>query len=80
MVDLTVLKRERDEAFISRAGPALYADLLPKLRRMKSARFVVIAVETGDYEVGATMTEAADAFERKHGEALGYVRRIEKRT
>ncbi|MGQ0673992.1 MAG: hypothetical protein ACT4N2_14100 [Hyphomicrobium sp.] len=77
MVDLSVLKRERDEAFIAKAGPALYAELLPKLRKVKLARYVVIAVETGGYETGGTMAEAADAFERKHGDALGYIRRIE---
>jgi hypothetical protein len=77
MLDLQTLKRERDEAFIARAGPALYDELLPKLRQCKNARYVVFAVETGEYETGATMSEAADAFETRHGEALGYVRRIE---
>lgn len=77
MVNLTALKRERDEAFIARAGPALYAELLPKLRMTTGARYVVIAVETGEYATGVTMTDAADAFEKKYGEALGYVRRIE---
>ncbi len=80
MVDLTVLKRERDEAFIAKAGTALYTELLPKLRKIKSARYVVIAVETGAFETGATMAEAADAFEKKHGDALGYVRSIERRA
>lgn len=78
MVDLALMKRERDEAFIARAGPALYAELLPKLRKLPNARFVVIAVETGEYEAGATMGEAADAFEKRlGGETLGYLRRIE---
>ena len=76
MVDLATLKRERDEAFIAKAGPALYAELLSKLRKMKTARYVVIAVETGAFETGATMAEAATTFEKKHGTALGYVRRI----
>lgn len=77
MVDLSLLKRERDEAFIAKAGPALYAELLPKLKKLKNARFVVIAVETGGYETGETMHAAAAAFEKRHGDALGYVRRIE---
>lgn len=77
MIDLGALKRERDDAFVAKAGPALYAELLPKLRRIAKARYVVIAVETGEYTTGSSMNEAADAFEKKHGDALGYVRRIE---
>lgn len=77
MVDLAMLKRERDEAFVAKAGPALYAELLPKLKKLKKARFVVIAVETGKYETGETMHDAAVAFEKRYGDALGYVRRIE---
>jgi hypothetical protein len=76
MVDLATLKREPDEAFIAKAGPALYAELLPKLRRAKKVQYVVIAVGTGKYETGVTMAEAAETFERKYGDALGYVRRI----
>jgi hypothetical protein len=76
MADLETLKRERDAAYVAKAGPVLYAELLPKLQKMPQARFVVIAVETGAYETGPTMADAADAFERRHGDILAYVRRI----
>ncbi len=76
MVDLKALKDERDAEFVSKAGRALYEDLRPKLEPLSSGSYVVIAVETGEYSTGESLSAASAAFERKYGDVLAYVRRI----
>ncbi len=80
MVDLKVLKDERDADYVSKAGRALYEDLRSRLEGLPVGSYVVIAVETGEFVTGASLSEAADAFEKKHGDVLAYVRRIGQLT
>lgn len=76
MVDLKALKEERDAEYVAKAGQALYEELRPKLEALPAGSYVVIAVETGEYETGESLSAASAAFERKHGDVLAYVRRI----
>ena len=80
MVDQKALQEERDAEYVAKAGRAIYEDLRPQLGKLPVGSYVVIAVESGDYVTGATMSKAAEAFEKKHGDALAFVRRIGRPT
>ena len=76
MVNLKALKEDRDAEFVGKAGRALYEELRPKFEHLPTGSYVVIAVETGEHMTGASMSKAVEAFEKKHGDVLAYVRRI----
>jgi hypothetical protein len=76
MVDLDALKAERDAQFVVKAGKVIYEELRPTLERLPPGSYVVIAVDTGEHVTGPSMSKAVDAFERKYGDVLAYVRRI----
>jgi hypothetical protein len=49
---------------------------LPSLARGHKGEFIVIEVESGDYEVDRSPSTAEDALDARHPGALTYLRKI----
>jgi hypothetical protein len=62
------LAREKGEAWVEKLEPELEA--LPK------GTIVAINCATGEYVLGQTHLEVADAFERRFGRTVGWVHQI----
>ena len=73
MVDVKSIRADIEAEFVGRAGDAHYQELRGTLEKLPHGSYVVIAVETGAYVTGPSLSEASSAFERKHGDVLAYV-------
>jgi hypothetical protein len=62
------LARDKGEVWVEKLGPELSA--LPK------GTVVAINCATGEYVLGKTRLEAADAFEKRFGKTLGWVHEV----
>lgn len=62
------------------AGPALYEKLCPQLEGLPPGSYVVIALETGEFVTGPSLSAADELFEKRYGNIPGYVRRIGRLT
>jgi hypothetical protein len=68
--------RYSKEAFATR-GEAIYArDIEPHVRSQDPRNFVLIDIETGDYEVDADEMAASDRLLARHPEAQVWMRRV----
>lgn len=72
------LKRMEDDSF-AQAGEQLYERLLPRLQNAKLDSFVVMDVESGDFEVDPDHLAAVDRLRARHPEARMWVRQIGRR-
>jgi hypothetical protein len=65
-----------DTRQIARKGKAIYKRLQKELEKNYSGRFVAIEVESGDYFIGETLTEADAKARKKYPDRVFYVVRV----
>ncbi len=70
-----------EHAELTRRGQEYYDQhLRSELEPAQSGKFLVLDVESGDYEVDSSQLAAMDRVEAKHPDGLFYVLRIGHRT
>ena len=77
---MTALRPRYSKEEFARRGDAIYErDIGPKLEPEKNGHFVVIDIETGEYEVDADEIVASDRLLARLPQAQGWVRRVGSR-
>ena len=75
----TIQPRYSKEEFARRGDEIYERDIRPRLQAQDAGKFVVIDVETGDYEVDAEEIAASDRLLARQPEAQVWLRRVGSR-
>ena len=72
---MTVRKYSRDE--VCDRGAAIYAaQIKDRVEPQENGKFIVIDIESGDYEIAAEMLDAEDRLLARRPAAIGYGGRV----
>ena len=72
----SVTPRHSREEFASRAEAIVVRDIEPRLRSEDPRKFVLIDIETGDYEIDADEMSATDRLLTRRPDAQIWLRRV----
>lgn len=72
------LPRADDDAF-ARLGDAVYERIAPRLTHASPGDYVVMDVDSGDYEVDSKHLAAVDRLRQRHPQARMWVRQVGRR-
>ena len=62
---------------VSELGRAIYKEKIKRLvEPMENGKFIVIDVESGDYEIDERMADASDRFHERRPNAVCYIGRV----
>ena len=72
---MTIRKYSRDE--VCDRGAAIYAaEIKARVEPQENGKFIVIDIESGDYEIAADMLDAEDRLLARRPTAVGYGGRV----
>ena len=70
-------KRRYSKQQFARRGDAIYErDILPRLTEDDKGKYVLIDIETGDYEIDDDQLAASDRLWKRHPKAQPWLRRV----
>ena len=65
---------------LARLGEARYEEIRERVEKEHPGEVILIEVESGDYFIAPTLSEAFEEAKRKHPDKAFYIKRIGRRT